>query len=197
MKTKVILIGGFHETIELIEKSGVDLMGIVDQSKPTGLKYPYLGTDHEFVERGKYKDLKIIIAPDLPEIRSKLADYYITNGYTLTTLAVGYISPSAKIGNGVVVQDQAYISSNVSLCDGVKVNVGAKVMHDSFIDRYTTIAPCAVVLGGVNIGKECYLGANATILPGVRIGDGVTIGAGAVVTKDVSAGAIVKGVPAK
>jgi bifunctional N-acetylglucosamine-1-phosphate-uridyltransferase/glucosamine-1-phosphate-acetyltransferase GlmU-like protein len=41
------------------------------------------------------------------------------------------------------------------------------------------------------------LGANATILPGLTIGENAMIGAGAVVTKDVPAGAVVMGNPAR
>jgi acetyltransferase-like isoleucine patch superfamily enzyme len=47
------------------------------------------------------------------------------------------------------------------------------------------------------IGRKVWLGAAATVLPGVTIGDGAIVGAGAVVTKDVPANAIVAGVPAK
>ena len=47
------------------------------------------------------------------------------------------------------------------------------------------------------IGKRVFLGANAVILPGITIGDGVIIGAGAVVTKNVPAGVVVGGNPAK
>jgi acetyltransferase-like isoleucine patch superfamily enzyme len=46
------------------------------------------------------------------------------------------------------------------------------------------------------IGRDVWIGANAVILGGVTIGDGAVIAAGAVVTKDVEAGAIVGGVPA-
>lgn len=49
----------------------------------------------------------------------------------------------------------------------------------------------------VVIGNDAWLGAHAVILPGVRIGDGAIVGAGAVVTRDVPAGAIVAGVPAR
>ena len=42
-----------------------------------------------------------------------------------------------------------------------------------------------------------FVGANSTILPRLKVGDWATIGAGAVVTKDVEDYAIVAGVPAK
>jgi len=47
------------------------------------------------------------------------------------------------------------------------------------------------------IGRDVWIGANAVILGGVTIGDGAVVAAGAVVNRDVEAGAIVAGVPAR
>ncbi len=47
------------------------------------------------------------------------------------------------------------------------------------------------------IGQDCWIGARAILTAGIIIGDGAVIGAGSVVTKDVPAGAIAVGVPAK
>ncbi len=47
------------------------------------------------------------------------------------------------------------------------------------------------------IGENCFIGARSIIMPGVTIGDGCIVGAGSVVTKDVPAGCIVAGNPAK
>jgi putative colanic acid biosynthesis acetyltransferase WcaF len=47
------------------------------------------------------------------------------------------------------------------------------------------------------VGKDAFIGARALVLPGVQIGERAIVGAGAVVTKDVPAHAIVAGNPAK
>jgi acetyltransferase-like isoleucine patch superfamily enzyme len=53
-----------------------------------------------------------------------------------------------------------------------------------------TVAPVRLLRG-------CYLGAGCMILPGVTVGERAVVGAGAVVTRDVPAGAVVVGVPAR
>jgi acetyltransferase-like isoleucine patch superfamily enzyme len=47
------------------------------------------------------------------------------------------------------------------------------------------------------IGADCWIGTRAVLTAGISIGDGAVIGAGSVVTKDVPAGAIAVGVPAR
>jgi acetyltransferase-like isoleucine patch superfamily enzyme len=47
------------------------------------------------------------------------------------------------------------------------------------------------------IGRNCFIGAHAIIMPGVTIGDQSIVGAGSVVTRDVPAGSIVGGNPAR
>jgi acetyltransferase-like isoleucine patch superfamily enzyme len=49
----------------------------------------------------------------------------------------------------------------------------------------------------VTIGSNVWIGENVCVLPGVSIGDGAIVNANAVVTRDVPAGSIVAGVPAR
>ena len=50
---------------------------------------------------------------------------------------------------------------------------------------------------GVTVGKGTLFGVGACAIPGVRIGAQATVGAGAVVTRDVADGATALGVPAR
>lgn len=54
-----------------------------------------------------------------------------------------------------------------------------------------------VLVAPVNVGSYVWVGARAIILPGVSIGDGAVIGAAAVISRDVPAGAVVVGNPGK
>ncbi len=49
----------------------------------------------------------------------------------------------------------------------------------------------------VEIGNDCWLGANVVVCPGVTIGDGCVIGAGSVVTRDIPAGSFAAGNPCR
>jgi acetyltransferase-like isoleucine patch superfamily enzyme len=84
--------------------------------------------------------------------------------------------------------DPVRIGSRCVLADGVYVT---STDHDR-ADRHRTHGT-----GPVTIGDGVFLGQRAVVLGGVTIGDGATVAAHAVVTRDVEAGAVVAGVPAR
>jgi len=112
------------------------------------------------------------------------------------------IHPSATIGSachlndGVVLAQNAVITTNVTLGRHTHLNVRTSVSHDCVVGDYVTICPQVTITGGVTIGSGVFVGAGATVLPGITIGEHSIIGAGAVVTADVAAGQTVAGVPA-
>ncbi|MEO7556161.1 MAG: acyltransferase, partial [Acidimicrobiales bacterium] len=69
--------------------------------------------------------------------------------------------------------------------------------HDHVRRPDGMIDPDGLETDPIVIGSRVWLGAKCTVLKGVTIGDGATVAAGAVVTRDVRAGATVAGVPAR
>jgi maltose O-acetyltransferase len=82
----------------------------------------------------------------------------------------------------------------ISIGDDATISARVEVLvHDASTRRhigYSIVAP-------VVIGRRVYVGAGSIILPGVTIGDGAIIGAGSVVTRDVAAGVVAVGNPAR
>ena len=103
------------------------------------------------------------------------------------------------IENDVVVGDRVTIKCGVQLWDGVRlesdvfVGPNATFTNDPMprSKQYPNKDAQTIVRRGASIG------ANATILPGLTIGERAMVGAGAVVTHSVPAGAIVVGNPAR
>jgi UDP-2-acetamido-3-amino-2,3-dideoxy-glucuronate N-acetyltransferase len=110
------------------------------------------------------------------------------------------IRKGVRLGENCKVQAFVFIPEGVSIGDGVFIGPHVCFTNDRF--------PAAVRQDGsmleegdwkleeTAVGDRARIGANATILCGIRIGEDALVGAGAVVTRDVPAFAIVKGNPA-
>jgi UDP-2-acetamido-3-amino-2,3-dideoxy-glucuronate N-acetyltransferase len=122
-----------------------------------------------------------------------------------------HVMPGAVIGKGcslgqnVVVMNGTTIGNNVKIQNNVSVYEGVHLEDDVFC------GPSMVFTNVVNprshvprrheyrktlVRRGATIGANATIVCGVTLGEYSFVGAGAVVTKDVPAHALVTGVPA-
>lgn len=124
-----------------------------------------------------------------------------------------------SIGDGTIVRDGGWLATEgpaAALSVGDQCYIGHRV-HLHSIDPVTIGHRCVLAdnvmitstdhtrgdrhgvtgTGPVVIGDDVFIGQNCVVLGGVRIGDGATVGAGAIVTKDVPAGTVVGGVPAR
>jgi sugar O-acyltransferase (sialic acid O-acetyltransferase NeuD family) len=107
------------------------------------------------------------------------------------------VSSSASIQEGVFVAANSIIASQSIIETGCIINHAAIIDHDCSVGEYSHIAPNATLGGGVNIGRQCLIGAGSVILPNVTIGDFSIIGAGSIVINDVPKGLIMAGNPAR
>ena len=115
---------------------------------------------------------------------------------TSAASAPGDFGNRVKFGKGVFLNHSAILSASggIEFEDGVMSAPGlriASINHD-MNERHTKYT-----YGKVLVKKNAWLGMNVTICPGVTIGEYAVVAAGAVVTKDVPAYAVVGGVPAK
>ena len=199
---EILLVGAFHEMIELCEDAGLVIVGLIDNTNEGSnyYGYPVLGTDKDAQSlHEKYPSCAVVITPDSPIVRKRLVHEYASLGFDFATVIhpSAIVSRTASIGEGSVIQRGVNVSSNTCIGRFCKLNVNANVMHDNVVGDFSTIAPNAVLLGRVELGEEVYIGANSTVLPNKVIGRGSIIGAGAVVVNDVQQKCTMVGVPAK
>ncbi|MGJ7457466.1 acetyltransferase [Halomonas sp. RA08-2] len=116
---------------------------------------------------------------------------------------VSVIHPSAVIGSSVtlgvgsVVFASAVIQVDSSLGMACVVNTQAAIDHDCHLADGVHICPGTNLAGLVDVGEASWIGIGASIKQVLRIGSNVTVGAGAVVLRDVADEQTVVGVPAK
>jgi UDP-2-acetamido-3-amino-2,3-dideoxy-glucuronate N-acetyltransferase len=116
------------------------------------------------------------------------------------------IGENCNIGQNVVVSPGVILGNNVKIQNNVSLYTGVICEDDVFLGPSCVFTNVINPRSAVNrrdqylktkVGKGASIGANATIVCGHDIGDYAFIGAGAVVTKTVSAYSLVVGNPAK
>lgn len=141
------------------------------------------------IERGV-----LVFHPERIELGDEV---YIGHG----TILKGYHRNHLIVGAGTWIGQQCFLHAAGGIDIGRRVGIGPGVIvltseHDvaggraPVLERPLSFAPVALEDG-------CDIGAGSILLPGVRVGRGAIVGAGSVVTRDVAAGAIVAGNPAR
>jgi acetyltransferase-like isoleucine patch superfamily enzyme len=103
------------------------------------------------------------------------------------------------IGDGVVISRGTHLVAfaGIRIGDGSMIGEYASIRDANHRTGNGPLRDSGHDARPIDIGCDVWIGRGVTVLPGVRIGDGAVVGANAVVTRDVPAGARVAGVPAR
>lgn len=120
-------------------------------------------------------------------------------------LAGARIGEDCNVNAQCLIEGDVVLGNRVTVKSGVQLWNGLRVEDDVFIgpnvtfanDKYPRSRRPPPVFASTVLRRGASIGANATILCGVEIGEGAMIGAGSVVTRDVPAGELWVGNPAR
>jgi acetyltransferase-like isoleucine patch superfamily enzyme len=112
-----------------------------------------------------------------------------------------FIGPFVEIQRGVAIGKRSRIQSHAFVCELVVIGDDCFVSHGAMFinDPFSEGGPAKGrrdLWRSTTVGNKVSIGTNATILP-VSICDGVVVGAGAVVTKDITEPGVYLGNPAR
>ncbi|MEM9045866.1 MAG: acetyltransferase [Pseudomonadota bacterium] len=149
-------------------------------------------------------EAEIVIGFANSTLRQRKTEQALADGFALYSVYANtaVIAEDAAIGPGSVISDFSIVTPDVRIGQGFHSNMYGYVAHDSVLGDFVTLAPRASINGRVEVADHVYFGTGASVLPGqpgkpMRIGEGAVIGAHALVTQDVPAGATMIGVPAR
>lgn len=164
--------------------------------------YPVLSYNEFLQNSAANKQVTITIANS--KVRELLADKLDKDNITSISIQANntVVLDHVELGEGSLLCSYVHLTSNIKIGKFFHANIYSYVAHDCVIGDYVTFAPRVSCNGNIHIHDHAYIGTGAVIKQGTPekpliIGAGAIIGMGAVVTKDVPAGTVVVGNPAK
>jgi sugar O-acyltransferase (sialic acid O-acetyltransferase NeuD family) len=195
----IVGAGGFAR--ETAQMAGERLLGFLDDDPAKqGTKIdgvPVLGGSAEVPPAARV----VVCAgsPRDPGVRARLVGRLGLPAERYATLVhpTAWVSASSRIGPGSVLLAQVVLTASVQVGRHVAVMPHVTLTHDDVVADFATLASGVRLAGGVHVGRAAYLGSGALVREGLTIGEGALVGMGAVVTRDIPAGEVWAGNPAR
>lgn len=194
---RLIIIGaGGHGKViaDAALKNGyTNICYIDDHATGDVMGFPIIGTtaDIECLNDGS---MDFIIGIGNNAVRKELAEKYQVNWVSIVHPSA-QIAFNVRIGRGTVVMANAAVNACATIGEHCIINTGAIVEHDNVIENYVHISPNVALGGTVRIGSLTHVGIGATVKNNTEICSDCTIGAGAVVVKNIKESGTYVGVP--
>lgn len=182
------LLGLWDETIFIDDMAGEGLLH--------GIKrMPY----EKFSRCYSPEDTELVVAVGEPEHKIALYHKVKRAGYPIAKLIhpMAYVSPSAALGEGVIVKMGSFVSCDTVIEANTSVEIGCMIAHDCVIGESSQISSGVCLGGGCIVGAGVFIGMNACVKEHTQIGRHSIVGMGAVVLKDIPENMIAWGNPAK
>jgi sugar O-acyltransferase (sialic acid O-acetyltransferase NeuD family) len=149
--------------------------------------------DYDWLERHRKQIDALALGIGSPAIRKKVAVeatalFPQMEWPVLMHPGVLFESASSQIGPGASLFAGVLTTANVRVGPFCAVNLACTIGHEACIGPYCMVNPTVNMAGGVELSECVLVGMGAQILQYVRVGAGATIGAGAVVTRNVPPG---------
>lgn len=177
-----------------------DVVGMLDDyadaSQIDGV--PLLGKVQRFAE---FDDCRFVIAFGSPESKASVVREHLAQldpaRFATLIHPTAIVADSTVIGPGGIVCAYNVISVQTQLGAYVTLNLSCTIGHDSVLGDFCSVMPGCNISGNVRIGRSVYVGTCAKFIHQVDVGDESTVGAGAVVIRNVDAKQTVVGNPAR
>lgn len=139
-----------------------------------------------------------VIGVGSPDLRGDIYAELKASGASLMNLIHpwSYVCPSARLGEGNVIQRGCTIFANARVGDGNYLNGAVNIAHDACIGNFNFLAPYAIVLGGARLGSSNRLGPHSVLLEHSRMGDGNLLAPGSTLYKGCRSNCRMAGNPA-
>ena len=136
-----------------------------------------------------------IIGVGKNDVRKKLSQQFNFNWISVVH-PFSWVHQEVSIGEGTVICAGSIIQPGAKIGSHVIINTKSSVDHDTFVGDFSHIS-VAHLAGGATIDEGVFLGLHSAVLPYLHVGAWATVGAGAVVTKNVDPYTTVVGIPAR